>query len=153
ISGNMLTYASERLHELRNVRLVKLNCVGLEGLVSNSYDLVYSTNVFSHLDELDRWRYVKDAFRVLRAGGRIFIDNVDLESDAGWPMLANDSDFSQHLERPPYVPRLSTAAELRTYAQRAGFEQVQLHRRSPLIILTAAKPGLARALVGPFDGA
>jgi len=84
VSGNMFTYASERLHELRNIRLVKLSCVGLGELVSNSYDLVYSTNVLAHLDEMDRWRYLKDAFRVLRAGGRLFIDNVDLESDAGW---------------------------------------------------------------------
>ena len=55
-------------------------------------------------------------------------------------MLANDTESSQHLERPPYIPRYSTAAELGTYARRAGFEQVQLHRRPRLIIVTAVKP-------------
>lgn len=145
ISANMLSCACERLRPLRNVNLVKLSQVGLDELAADSYDLVYSTNVFAHLDEMDRWRYVKDACRVLRPGGRLFIDNVDLESDAGWAMLANDAESSQHLERPPYGPRLSTAAELGTYARRAGFGQVQLHRRAPLIILTAVKPRLEKS--------
>src|SRR5260370_26571977 len=89
---------------------------------------------------MDRWRYVADAFRLLRPAGRLFIDNVDLESDLGWQTFAEGTPSSQHLERPPYVPRLSTAAELTTYAVRAGVEQVQTHRRPPLVIITAVKP-------------
>jgi SAM-dependent methyltransferase len=92
-----------------------------------------------HLDEMDRWRYVEEAFRVLRSGGRLLIDNIDLESDAGWKMFANDALTFGEAERPPYMPRYSTAAEFSSYASRAGFTRVAVHKRSPLVIVTAEK--------------
>lgn len=140
ISANMLAWASDRMGGLGNARLVLLQADGLRNFAANSFDVVYATNMLGHLDEMDRWRYVEEALRVLRPGGRIFIDNIDLESDAGWSMFLNDAMRYQRLERPPYMPRFSTAAEFLTYANRAGFENVQSHHQSPLVILTAKKP-------------
>jgi ubiquinone/menaquinone biosynthesis C-methylase UbiE len=144
ISANMLAAAGQRLQGVTNVRLVKLRHVGLDELERNSFDLVYSTNMLDHLDGMDRWCYVQDAFRVLRPGGRLFIDNTDLEQDAGWSTFANGAKSSQKLERAPYSPTPSTASELTTYASRAGFAQILAHKRSPLVIITAVKP--------PFEG-
>ena len=140
MSANMLATAAKRLRGVTNVRLVKLQQVGLDQLESNSFDLVYSTNMLDHLDGMDRWRYVQDAFRVLRCGGRLFIDNTDLEQDAGWRAFASGAEWSQELERSPYIPTPSTVAELTTYASRGGFVQIQAHKRSPLVIVTAVKP-------------
>jgi SAM-dependent methyltransferase len=140
ISANMLAVASQRLSGLKNVRLMKLVLVGLEQFEAETFDIAYSTNMFDHLDEMDRWLYVKDAFRVLRPGGRLFIDNTDLESDAGWAPFARDASSTAELERPPYMPKPATSAEYATYARRAGFVQIQVHQRSPLLILTAIKP-------------
>ena len=95
MSANMLATAAERLRGIHNVRLVKLQQVGLDALESNSFDMVYSTNMLAHLDEMDRWRYVKDAFRVLRAGGRLYIDNIDMESDEGWGALARGTEIGR----------------------------------------------------------
>ena len=140
ISANMLAYASRRLRDVNNVRLVKLHRVGLEDFTDSSFHVVYTTDMFEHLDEMDRWRYVEEAFRVLRSGGRIYIDNIDLESDAGWASFVNDGKKYQGFARTPYVLRPSTAAELMAYVKRAGFTQVQSHRRPPLIVVTAVKP-------------
>jgi len=143
-SSNMLGYASDRLGSIGNVRLVQLHAVGLPEFEASSFDVVYMTNMLMHLDEMDRWYYVQEAYRILRAGGRIFIDNIGLESDAGWSMFANDAQRFRCLERPPYMPRFSTAAELAAYATRAGFEHVQCHHRPPLVILTSVKPRLGK---------
>lgn len=140
ISANMLAVAAERLAGFSNVRLVQLQGVALREIADNSFDLLYSANVFPHLDEMDRWRYVQDAFRVLRPGGRIFVDNVDLESDAGWQSFERGARQAQDLERPPYYATFATAGEYTAYATRAGFEQVRCHQRPPLLILTATKP-------------
>jgi ubiquinone/menaquinone biosynthesis C-methylase UbiE len=140
LSENMLATAAERLRGANNVRLVKLRHVGLDQMESNSFDLIYSTSMLDHLDQMDRWRYVKDAFRVLRPGGRLCIDNIDIESDEGWAGFARGAESSQELERPPYNPTPTTAAELTTYVLRAGFVQTQAHKRSPVVIVTALKP-------------
>jgi len=141
ISANMLGYAAQRLQGVGNVRLHQLDGKGLSGLADSSFDLVYCTNTLAHLDELDRWRYVQEAFRVLRSEGRIFIDNIDLASDEGWAAF-DKAAKQQDGEQPPYTPRLSTAAELTEYATRAGFEQVKSHHRQPLVIVTAVKPAM-----------
>jgi SAM-dependent methyltransferase len=145
MSANMLACASERLRDLKNVKLVRLPACGLAEFASGSFDVVYSTNMFAHLDEMDRWRYVEDGFRILRPKGRLFIDNVDLESDAGWAAFAEGAKSWQQLERPAYQPRFSSASELMAYALRAGFDRVQSHRRSPLVIVTGIKPSAARS--------
>jgi ubiquinone/menaquinone biosynthesis C-methylase UbiE len=140
ISANMLTYAAQRLQGVSNVRLQQLDGKGLSGLADNSFDVVYCTNTIAHLDELDRWRYVLEAFRVLRPGGRIFIDNIDVASDEGWASFLKLVEKYQDAELPPYMPRFSNASELVEYATRAGFKQVRSHPKPPLIVVTAVKP-------------
>jgi SAM-dependent methyltransferase len=145
ISSNMLGYAAQRLQGVKNVRLHQLDGKGLTGLADSSFDVVYCTNTLAHLDELDRWRYIQDAFRVMRSEGRILIDNIDLTSDEGW--AAFDKAAKEPVEElPPYTPRLSTAAELMEYAMRAGFKQVKSYHRQPLVIVTAVKQALGTPL-------
>lgn len=139
ISKNMLLYASERLGQLGNIQLKQLQGEGLSEFADSSFDVVYCTNMLSHLDEMDRWFYVQDAFRVLRPGGRLFIDTIDIESDKGWAMFLQGSSPDLESARPPFMPRFSTAAELKNYAHRAGFAEVDTHHRPPLVILIARK--------------
>jgi ubiquinone/menaquinone biosynthesis C-methylase UbiE len=139
LSANMLGFARERLKGIGNVALVQLTDVSLAPFADASFDVVYCTNVFPHIDEMDRWRYVQEALRVLRPGGRIFVDNIGIESDAGWSMFANDAMRFRELERPPYMPRYSTGAELTAYLGRAGFADARAESRGAWVIGTGVK--------------
>jgi ubiquinone/menaquinone biosynthesis C-methylase UbiE len=127
ISRRMLDVAAERLRDLPNVELVELGTVGLGEIPDASVDLVYCTVVFMHLFEWDRYRYVQEAHRVLRSGGRCFFDNVDITSDHGWKVFMDG--FSVDLaRRPAHLSMTSTGDELSTYAVKAGFRDVRVHR-------------------------
>jgi len=140
ISANMLHYARQRLQGVGNVHLHQLQSEGLRGLGDGAFDVVYCTNSMAHMDELYRWRYVRDAFRILRPGGRILFDNVDMTSDRGWIAFTNLEDKYRNAEIPPYMVRFSFPEELMEYAARAGFGQVKIHKRGMLVIMTAVKP-------------
>lgn len=125
VSPNMLRFAGEALAALRNVSTVRLNGYDLAGIANGSKDVVYCTGVFMHLDEWERFRYVKDARRVLRPGGRLYIDNFNLLEPEGWTL------FLEHVEmdpakRPANISRHSTPAELEAYVRHAGFGDVRV---------------------------
>ena len=127
ISGRMLDVAKARLCGHANVELVELGSVGLSEISDASVDLVYCTVVFMHLLEWDRYRYVQEAFRVLKRGGRCFFDNIDITSTHGWKVFMDG--FAHDVDRrPAHLSMVSTGDELRTYAVKAGFSRVMIHR-------------------------
>jgi len=127
ISGNMIAHARERMAAHPNVTLVELSTVGLTEIPDASVDLVYCTVVFMHLYEWDRWQYVKEAFRVLRPGGRCYFDNMAIGSEHGWQMFLAGAAWPLD-RRPAHLSMISSAEELETYGKRAGFGDVRIHR-------------------------
>ena len=123
ISPNMLKFAQENLKDLDNVRLIELKSCSLEAFADRSLDKVYSSAVFMHLDPWDRYRYVKESYRVLRPGGRVYFDNLNLDGIQGWAIF-DDLVRLDPAGRPPHVSKHSTAEELHTYLVRAGFDDV-----------------------------
>src|SRR5256886_5017420 len=87
VASNMLALAAERLRDLSNVELVEISGYNLSVVADVSVDVVYCTVVFMHLESWDRYNYISEAFRVLRPGGRIYVDNINLCSDGGWKVL------------------------------------------------------------------
>ena len=127
ISGNILRHAKQYLEGKENIELIELSTVGLMEIPTSSIDLVYCTVVFMHLYEWDRYKYVEEAFRVLRLGGRCFFDNVDIKSEEGWKVFMESCDISKE-QRPAHVTMTSTGDELETYAIRTGFKEAKIHR-------------------------
>lgn len=127
ISGHMLQYAAERLKGLPNVELIELSTVGLKEVSDASVTVVYCTVVFMHLYEWDRYKYIQEAFRVLKPGGRCFFDNVDITSNQGWKLFTDGVSFDID-NRPAHLSMVSTGEELQAYALRAGFKDVTVHR-------------------------
>jgi SAM-dependent methyltransferase len=139
VSSNMVKHINTRLAGLGNVRAVESNGYDLSVIPDQSVDLVYCTVVFMHLDEWDRYSYVKEGMRVLRPGGRMLVDNVDLTSDAGWKFFEDHCKVPP-AERPVQISKTSTPDELRTYFTRAGYERIEQRQWDLWITVWGYKP-------------
>ncbi len=141
ISGGMLRHAARRLEGRPNTTLVELATVGLQEFPRDAFDLVYCTVVFMHLFEWDRYRYVEEAMRVLRPGGRAYFDNFPLDSEHGWEVFTQGARYPLD-RRPAHMSMSSSREELRTYLGKAGFEDVRIHDLpNGLIAASGRKPG------------
>jgi SAM-dependent methyltransferase len=140
VSSNMLALARRRLRDFPNVRLVEISGYDLAPIPDASIDVVYCTIVFMHLEDWDRYSYVLEARRVLRPGGRIYIDNFSLCSDEGWAVFEQHRREFPPGQRPPQLSKSSTPQELETYLRRAGFEAVQGGGERQLVWYWAVKP-------------
>jgi ubiquinone/menaquinone biosynthesis C-methylase UbiE len=123
VSPAMLRHARARLAGNANVRLVEVSGFDLAPIAASSVDVVYCTVVFMHLDEWDRYGYLLEARRVLRPGGRIYVDNFTLTTDAGWRIFESVREAFPR-KRPPHVSKASTPQELEAYLFRAGFDEI-----------------------------
>ncbi len=140
VSEKMLAHARVRLAEVDNVQFVAVNGWDLEPIGTASIDVAYCTVVFMHLDEWDRFAYVRESFRVLRPGGRIYVDNFNLLSDEGWALFVAESKMYHPLTRPPNISKSSTPQELQTYLERAGFVEVTLSCHGTWVHAWGTKP-------------
>jgi len=127
ISNGMLTFAAERLQGKKNIELVELGTEGLEKFPENSFDVVYCTVVFMHLFEWDRYKYIQDAYRILKPSGRCFVDNIDIKSETGKAMFYEGLSFKP-TERPDHLSMVSTGDELETYFKWSGYSNISVVR-------------------------
>ena len=126
VAPNMLAHAQERLKDLPDVRLIEISGFDLKPVADELVDMVYSTVVFMHLDEWDRYNYVLEAMRVLRPGGRLFVDNFNLCHEIGWQVFEVHRTSFTPEQRPSHISKSSTPMEIETYLTRAGFQSVQM---------------------------
>jgi SAM-dependent methyltransferase len=139
VSSNMIEYSKIRLNAHQNISLIEISGFSLDGVNDTTIDMVYSTVVFMHLDEWDRYNYVVEAKRVLRPGGRLYVDNFNLCSDGGWSVFEAHRHFPPG-SRPVHISKSSTPQELETYLTRAGFKSVGLRERPGWIAAFGTKP-------------
>ncbi len=144
VSPNMLRHARHRLIGLDNVRFQEISGYDLKPIADASVDVVYTTVVFMHLEEWDRYAYVLEALRVLRPGGRFYCDNMNLASDEGWAVFEEGLKLIR-AKRPPQISKFSTVPEFETYLQRAGFTDIHVATRPMWVYGWGTKPRAVRA--------
>ena len=138
VSENMVTHIRERLSAHSNVRAIATSGFDLTPIPSNSIDLVYCTVVFMHLDEWDRYNYVLEALRVLKPGGRFYVDNVNLMGNEGWALFESHRALRPEA-RPAHMSKTSTPQELYVFFSRAGFSSITQIADSMWLITHATK--------------
>ena len=139
VSANMLGHAREALRDQPNVSFHHLDGDGLGGIADAAIDVVYCTTVFMHIEGWDRYRYVREAYRVLRPGGRLYIDSFSLLSPDGWALFEQMAAVPPR-ERPPHISKASTPQELEAYVDHPGFVDRRLREGVMFASVFARKP-------------
>ena len=121
ISPNMLEFASRRLQDKKNVILKELTGCDLSVFENNSFDVIYCSVVFMHLDEWDRYHYITEAYRVLKPKGRAYFDNFNLQSKEGWKTFIDHKKIPSD-SRPAHISKSSTQNEFQAYFERSSFD-------------------------------
>ena len=125
ISRNMLEKARERTAHLSNVHLHELSDVSLAQFPTESFDFVYATTVFMHLDKEDLYQYLLESHRVLRPGGMAFFDTWNLlhpDTYRLWKGIQADNIGARKLRG---RIQFTTPSELRRHLDEVGFEVVR----------------------------
>ncbi len=81
ISGEMIARARIRLADFQNVHVKELDLGEfLRSFEDGSFDLVFSFLVLQHMEREDAYRYLDDAFRILKPGGKLSVQFPNLLS-------------------------------------------------------------------------
>lgn len=120
ISPNMLEFASKRLQAKENVDFKELTGCDLSIFEDNTFDVIYCSVVFMHLDEWDRFHYITEAYRVLNSKGRAYFDNFNLQSKEGWKTFMDHKQIPSH-KRPAHISKSSTINEFEAYFKNSPF--------------------------------
>jgi SAM-dependent methyltransferase len=93
ISPNMLQRAKAHLAEQTNVSFTLLERAELPS-EAESFDFVYSFDVFVHLDVHTMWKYFREFRRALKTGGHAFVHTTNLRAPGGWERFSGQERFS-----------------------------------------------------------
>ena len=141
ISGNMIDYARQRTKDVPNIYLHELPESDLGIFNGGYFDCVYSSIVFMHLDKIEMFNYIREAYRVLAPGGRVYFDTYNLLAPEAWQEFIKIMHSYAPGHRPGYVSQFSTPQEMRKFMQEAGFADVHVDDVNPqLVVALGSKP-------------
>jgi SAM-dependent methyltransferase len=94
-----------------------------------------------HLDKIEMFNYLREAYRVLAPGGRAYFDTLNILSPDAWQMFTNIIETFTPRERPGHVSQFSTPQEMQKFMQEAGFADIRVDGNNPqLVVALGRKP-------------
>ncbi|MDW7761605.1 MAG: class I SAM-dependent methyltransferase [Acidobacteriota bacterium] len=103
VSRHMLERTKNRLAGRSNVRFAKLNGCNLNSFSDAAFDLIFSFDVFVHLDIEDTFSYLGEIRRTLKPSGYGVLHFANLISEDGWKKFETESVFNigghKHFDR------------------------------------------------------
>jgi ubiquinone/menaquinone biosynthesis C-methylase UbiE len=150
ISGNMIAHAGARTAGLANVFLHELPGNSLNIFPDDSFDCVYSSIVFMHIDKIDMFVYISEALRVLKPGGRAYFDTYNLLAPEAWDEFMKNVRAFPYGYRPAHMSQFSTPQEMQKFMEEAGFTDITVDAVNPqLVVGVAHKPEAGSGWVAP----
>lgn len=123
ISANMLDHARKHLQGRSNFFWHELPECSLKQFDDNSFDAVIFEAVLVHLDKEDSYRYLLETFRVLKPGGKAFLQFCNLMHPEGFQkfLTAMEAYCDGKGQNLVCRSRFHTPEEVRFLCQKAGF--------------------------------
>ncbi len=129
ISPAYLSFAARECAALGNISYHHIESRSLDGIADTSIDVVCSMSVFIHLNLYDIYWYFAEFARILRPGGRIWIDVADPESldlktpnTQGGYFLAHAKDYKRRPDSLPGLMQWNSARSAVLIASHFGFD-------------------------------
>jgi ubiquinone/menaquinone biosynthesis C-methylase UbiE len=135
ISGNMIKFARERTKDIPNVFLHELPLPNLSIFNDGSFDCVYATIVFMHLDKVEMFNYMRETYRVLAPGGRAYFDTYNIVAPDAWQEFMKIIEAFPLGNRPEHVSQFSSAPEMLKFMEEAGFDSVHVDDVNPALVV------------------
>ncbi|MDT8407961.1 MAG: methyltransferase domain-containing protein [Wenzhouxiangellaceae bacterium] len=143
ISPNMIRVAGRRLESFDGVRLEVLSGAKLSMIESSSVDKAYTVAVLCHMDKEDLFLYLREIARVLKPGGRAYLETWNLADLSGWQRWMYEVNFWDQADQAGRKDvarnQFCVPEELELYADRAGLDRLVCFRDSPWIQLIVGK--------------
>jgi SAM-dependent methyltransferase len=94
ISEKMLQNAKEKLVEYSNIEYILTDGKGFSDDLKETFDFIYSFDVFVHLDLHTIWSYFIEIKKTLKKDGKAFIHTTNLSAPKGWERFINQREYS-----------------------------------------------------------
>ena len=121
----LLDYARRRV-ERPDFRFERIDRIHLP-VPDAAADFVVFFSVFTHLLHEESYVYLAEAHRALRPGGKVIFSFLEFAVPQTWPVFQGNIDWVRNQTIAGHLNVFQHRADLRLWAERLGFNVVQIH--------------------------